>query len=483
MAALQDVDQLQAKLDIFDYGPDSYRSFPKVKRAIRRYAPAALKRLYAHIRATPEASRFFGSQAMMDHAREKQLEHWSTLFSGRLDGGYVASAERIGNVHARIGLSPTWYIGSYARVLEDIVSNMLGARSLWPFGGWGRGRAVATLVKASLLDMEIALSAYFRAEEARRRLVIDQLGVTLDKLANGDFTARLGELPDEYRALAADFESMRARMAATLSEVSTAAVRINAGSADVRSAADNLSQRTERQAASLQETSTAMNEITTGVRRTAEDAALANETMAQTRRDAEHSGEVVRRAVEAMGGIERGSQEIGEIIAVIDGIAFQTNLLALNAGVEAARAGEAGKGFAVVASEVRALAQRSADAAKDVKARITASSDQVQNGAAMVGETGASLQRIVGRIAEVSSLISAIASSADHQANVLGQVNTAVADMDGVTQQNAAMVEEASAAARALAGDASLLASEVSRFVVEPARPRDGVVTPFAAAA
>ncbi len=165
-----------------------------------------------------------------------------------------------------------------------------------------------------------------------------------------------------------------------------------------------------------------------------------------------------------MGGIERSSSEISEIISVIDGIAFQTNLLALNAGVEAARAGEAGRGFAVVASEVRALAQRSADAAKDVKEKINASAKQVDAGVALVSETGRALQRIIARIGEISALVSTIATSAEHQATGLQQVNTAVSEMDGVTQQNAAMVEEATAAARSLAEEADRLSAEVSRF-------------------
>ena len=175
--------------------------------------------------------------------------------------------------------------------------------------------------------------------------------------------------------------------------------------------------------------------------------------------------------------IERGSAEISEIISVIDGIAFQTNLLALNAGVEAARAGDAGRGFAVVASEVRALAQRSADAAKDVKTKIMASSGQVEVGVELVSETGKALQRIIGRIAELSTLVSTIAASAEQQATGLQQVNTAVSEMDGVTQQNAAMVEEATAAARSLAEEADQLAREVARFTIDDS-PRGSAAAP-----
>ena len=207
-----------------------------------------------------------------------------------------------------------------------------------------------------------------------------------------------------------------------------------------------------------------MQQITTTVRQTADGASQANRIVGEARNEAEESGEIVRRAVEAMSGIERASTEISEIISVIDGISFQTNLLALNAGVEAARAGEAGKGFAVVASEVRALAQRSAEAAKDVKTRIMASSDQVAAGVELVNETGEALQRIIGRIGEISDLVSRIAASAGQQSIGLQQVNTAMSEMDSVTQRNAAMVEQATAAARSLAQEAEVLAREVARF-------------------
>jgi methyl-accepting chemotaxis protein len=241
---------------------------------------------------------------------------------------------------------------------------------------------------------------------------------------------------------------------------------VSAGAADIGQSSDDLSRRTEQQAASLEETAAAMDEITAAVKKTAEGANRADGVVGEARHEAEQSGDVVRRAVAAMTGIERSSAEISDIITVIDGIAFQTNLLALNAGVEAARAGDAGRGFAVVASEVRALAQRSAEAAKDVKTRNLASSEQVDVGVELVGETGKALDRIIVRIGEISGLVSTIATSAEQQATGLQQVNTAVSEMDGVTQQNAALVEESNAAARDLSDEADTLARQVARFRV-----------------
>ena len=450
------------KLTRFGFTRTHYSLFPIIRRAIDAHAPAALDQLYDRIRAEPAAAAMFGSPAMMDHARTKQLEHWQALFGGEPDPRYEARATQIGHVHARIGLSPTWYISSYARVLDHLLPRLLRWSPLRPFAR--RRAAAALLVRTALLDMDVALAAYFHAEQAARQDVTDKLGRALDSLARGDFATPLPALPGDYQALASDFEAMRRRVCATLVEVTGAAGRIATGSGEINLASDDLSRRTEQQAASLEETAAAMEQITATVRETASGATRANTVVRDTRAEAEQSGDVVRRAVEAMGGIERASHENSDIISVIDGIAFQTNLLALNAGVEAARAGDAGKGFAVVASEVRALAQRSADAARDVKTKITASTDQVDAGVELVSETGQALERIIARIAEISALVGAIATSAEHQATGLQQVNTAVAEMDGVTQQNAAMVEQATAAARGLAEEAEALTRRVSTF-------------------
>ncbi len=454
----------EQRLAAFGYNERSYATFPVVRRAIERHAPVALVSLYKHIASTPAIAQMFASQARMDHARDKQLEHWRKLFSGPIDRSYAAAASHIGQIHARIGLAPTWYISGYARMLEHVLPKVMLGRLLWPFGARRRARAATALVKASLIDMDIALAAYFEAEQAGRRAVIERCGQVFERMAQGDLTETLDGLPAEYQALADSFEAMRTQMATTLGVVTRSSQQIRSGSGDIRQASDDLSQRTEQQAASLEETAAAMDEITATVRQTADGATQANRIVGEARGEAEESGQIVRRAVEAMGGIERSSAEISEIITVIDGISFQTNLLALNAGVEAARAGEAGKGFAVVASEVRALAQRSADAAKDVKTRILASSEQVGVGVDLVNEAGQALQRIIGRIGEISDLVSRIATSASQQSVGLGQVNTAVSEMDNVTQRNAAMVEQATAAARTLAAEAEVLSREVARF-------------------
>jgi methyl-accepting chemotaxis protein len=242
---------------------------------------------------------------------------------------------------------------------------------------------------------------------------------------------------------------------------------IHSGTQEISTASNDLSRRTEQQASSLEETAAALDEITATVKKAAEGAIHARKVVADTKKDAEKSGEVVRKAVEAMGGIENSSQQIGQIIGVIDEIAFQTNLLALNAGVEAARAGDAGRGFAVVASEVRTLAQRSAEAAKEIKGLISTSTGQVQRGVDLVTETGTALAHIIVRVTEVNSAVAEIAAGAQEQATGLQHVNVALNQMDQVTQQNAAMAEEATAAGRGLAYESDQLSRLIAQFRVE----------------
>ncbi|VXD01990.1 methyl-accepting chemotaxis protein [Sphingomonas sp. 8AM] len=332
-----------------------------------------------------------------------------------------------------------------------------------------RSDEIGSIAKAVLVFRDSAVEK--QRGDHERQMVMEQMATGLQRLADADLGARLSGFPPTYARLEADFNRAIEAMAQVMTAVMRASSDIRSGAADIRSASDDLSQRTEQQAASLEETAAAMEEITSTVRQTAKDAAQADTIVAAARREAAVSGDVVRRAVDAMGGIERSSGEISDIISVIDAIAFQTNLLALNAGVEAARAGDAGRGFAVVASEVRALAQRSADAAKDVKTRITASTEQVDLGVGLVAEAGTALQTINARIDEISALMSAISAAAEQQATGLQQVNTAVSEMDGVTQQNAAMVEQATAAARSLSSEADELSRQVSRFAV--AAPAD----------
>ncbi len=458
-SARQDIAE---KAAFFTISHDDHARLGAIAGAVRRHGAAALDALYRRIAATPAMAGLFSGRAAMDRARTRQTEHWARLFSAPPSPETLAPARRVGEVHANVGLGMGWYIGGYAGVLDGLIRAM-ARDALGPFGRPLAGR-IATLVKMALLDMDAALDAYFAAEAARRAAVIDTLGHALHAMTEGDYAARLASLPEGYEALQADFEAMRAQVASVLASVSGNAARVDSGAREIREASDDLALRTETQAARLEEASAAMTTLAASVGQTAGDAAKMHAAVEQTHDDARAGGHVVSEAVTAMNDIHRSAQEIGKIIAVIDGIAFQTNLLALNAGVEAARAGDAGRGFAVVATEVRALAQRSADAALDIKNLIGESSAQVERGVDLVGQTGDTFARIVSKVGNIAELASTIASTAREQADQIREVRETVGELDVMTQHNAAMVEQATAAARNLANAADQLKGDVSRF-------------------
>ena len=339
--------------------------------------------------------------------------------------------------------------------------------------GGDRSDEIGSMVRA--VEVFRGASNAQAENEAKQRQVVTELGEALQDLAHGNLSHRIeAQFAPEYEGLRSAYNETLAGLATLMANVANAASSVQTGASEIRSASDDLARRTEQQAANLEETAAAMNQVNSMVQGTARSATEVKTSIDHAEREASEGGQVVQRAVAAMSAIEKSAQEITQIIDVIDSIAFQTNLLALNAGVEAARAGEAGKGFAVVANEVRALAQRSADSAKDIKSLIMVSAQQVGDGVALVGETGTLLSQIVRRISEVSVSVTAIAHAAETQAANLQQVSGAVAEMDKMTQQNAAMVEQSTAAARSLAGEADGLTGLVSKFSVdagEPVRP------------
>ncbi|MBD9524708.1 cache domain-containing protein [Ensifer sp. ENS02] len=293
---------------------------------------------------------------------------------------------------------------------------------------------------------------------------VTTIGVALEKLAIGDLTIRCDDLGVQFETLRNNFNSALTKLEAAMSRVNAKGIDIGGSKEEIRRASNELSQRTERQAASLEEASAALDELTVAVRHTAHGAHEAAQRVIAVSAEATRSDLIVAQAIEAMGGIEQSASEISKIIGVIDEIAFQTNLLALNAGVEAARAGESGKGFAVVAQEVRELAQRSAAAAKQIKEQISRSSSQVQNGVRYVGEAGEALKRISGQIKSASEIVDKIAHSASEQDTTLRSISSSVNQVDAATQRNAAMAEETTASAEALAADTDELLGLISGF-------------------
>jgi methyl-accepting chemotaxis protein len=294
---------------------------------------------------------------------------------------------------------------------------------------------------------------------------LTQIGAGLARLADNDLEQKIETaFKPTFEKLRVDFNLAHENLRAALVQVAESADVIQSGSREIASASDDLSRRTEQQAASLEQTAAALDEITATVKKSSDGATHARQVVAAADDDARKSAVVVRQAVSAMDAIAKSAQQISQIIGVIDEIAFQTNLLALNAGVEAARAGDAGRGFAVVASEVRALAQRSAEAAKEIKGLISASTAQVDAGVKLVAETGKSLERIMAQVGEINTVVGEIAAGAREQATGLQEVNTAINQMDQATQQNAAMVEETTAATRSLSQETEQLSGLIGRF-------------------
>jgi methyl-accepting chemotaxis protein len=489
--------ELRERLDFIGLDERGRAALQGARETLAAAIPQALDELYDQIRRTPDARARFRDEVAMAGAKRDQTAHWGMIASAGLDARYVQEAQRLGLAHAGSEAAPRWYVAGHAFVLDRLIRAALKSslKSKGLFGGKAdpdaAAEVVCAIVKAALLDLDYGVSAQLEAVEAERRKAeaehealaadrlqaVEALSQALSRVSHGDLNARLDlrarlghELPESLVAIQQDFNTMAERLEDAMGAISHTADQITAGADQISSSADDLSRRTEQQAAALEQTAAALDQITATVQKTAQGARQASEAVVGARSDAQKSGEVVRDAISAMSQIEGSAKQISQIIGVIDEIAFQTNLLALNAGVEAARAGESGRGFAVVAQEVRALAQRSADAAKEIKALISASSAQVDSGVALVGQTGQALERIIGRVAEIDSLVQDMATSAQEQSTGLHQVNSAVNQMDQAIQQNAAMVEQSTAATHALAENAEELGRLVAGFRAEDAR-------------
>lgn len=481
-----------------------------VKDTLDRELPTALDVFYTHLRRTPDVVKYFSDDASVERAKGAQVRHWASISHGDLGPSYVDRVVGVGRMHARIGLEPRWYIGGYALIVDHLVGALV--KEMWPRGRFVSfaehssqaevSATIGALLKLVFLDMDLALSVYGEASEAKLRAAQDEakirervaetsrqqaheqaqvaalaserafvsrsFGAALARLAAKDMTFRMQEsLPEAYGSLQDDFNKAVTLVHATMADVVETSHAMATGASEISAAADDLAMRTEQQAANLEEAAASLGQITDKVHHSAASAVRASTLVAEAKANAERSGAVVQDATDAMTRISQSSQQIGSIIGVIDEIAFQTNLLALNAGVEAARAGDAGRGFAVVASEVRALAQRSAEAAKEIKALISTSSGEVKQGVHLVAQAGATLSDIAAQVATIDGVVAEIARNAQEQASGLQEVSTTIVQMDQMTQQNAAMVEETNAATRNLSDLAQALIEAVGEFRID----------------
>lgn len=438
----------------------------------------ALDSFYAVVKSHPTLRDLFRDGAHIDQAKASQAAHWKNIATGQFDSSYYDTVRSIGLAHARIGLEPRWYIGGYAIVLEELLKEIVDADSggSWAFFGGGRstglGARVAAVVKSALLDMDLSISVYLdKLEEDRQTakaahdLALEKMADALEGLAQGrlDTTIDANEFSGNER-LATAFNNAVTNLGEIIGETQISSDSIRSGSSEIAQASDDLARRTEQQAANLEQTTAAVNTLNETVQETAEAARSTDGTVNEAKDEIDTGGKIVQETQEAMIQIQNSSREMGQIIGVINEIAFQTNLLALNAGVEAARAGEAGRGFAVVASEVRTLAQRSADAAKSIKSLISTSSESVKSGVELVERTSEYLSRMQEAFREVGNQVNSIAGATQAQAHSIAEINTSIGYLDQMTQQNAAMVEQSTAAGNSLATEADKLASLVSRF-------------------
>lgn len=457
--------------------------------------PGALEAFYTQLRNCPETRRFFSSEQHIDSAKRRQSSHWDRIARGQFDQDYVAAVTTVGEIHARIGLEPRWYIGGYALILEKIITDVLAAR--WPkhrFGGKVDGAAdraaeISAIVKAALLDMDYAISVYLQASEAARLKIEDQAKAVeralaserekavgyvsegMAALAKGDLTFRIGQdIPQEYGLIRDNFNDAMDRLEQMVATIKTSSAAIAASSQEINSGADDLSLRTEQQASALEESAATTEQLAASVKTSAQASRRSVALADDATRIARTGGTIVKDATEAMARIEEASKKISEITGVIDGIAFQTNLLALNAAVEAARAGDAGRGFAVVAAEVRALAQRSSDAAKDITGLIASSDAEVTEGVKLVRLAGDTLEQIVDASAAVSTTVAEIASASGEQANGIDEMSQTVSHMDEITQQNAALAEQSAASARTLLDQIAQLNGLIATFRTQDSR-------------
>ena len=480
---------LQKRLHFMQLDASACKRIADVRAIIAASLPGALDAFYGQMRRVPETASFFSSDQQMDGAKSRQNLHWQRIANGAFDDDYVSAVTKVGTIHARIGLSPQWYIGGYALILDKLLGDIVKAR--WPKGMFGskageaedRAAEIGAVVKAALLDMDYAISVYIEASESARlkaeaeaKAVEAGLALERDKavgfvteamvaLSNNDLTYRMSDdMPREYRSIAEHFNAAMEKLSAMVSTIKTTSAGIAAASHEIESGAGDLSSRTEQQASALEETAATTEQLAASVKTSAQASRQSVDLAGEAASVAQRGGSIVATAISAMEGIEEASKQISEITTVIDGIAFQTNLLALNAAVEAARAGDAGRGFAVVAAEVRALAQRSADAAKGITALIASSDLQVTVGVKLVRLAGDTLQEIVDASGKVSARVNEISAASAEQANGIDEMSQTVSHMDEITQQNAALAEQSAASAKALGDQILTLNNLIAQF-------------------
>lgn len=431
---------------------------------LRRFRPMLETRLkdglrdfFQRLQSSPEAMRHFESDHQVDRLHDLQASHWSVLTDARFDALYAERVKVLSDAEGRMGLDPRWHIAGHAVMLENLIDCLLEqlvGKSLLPVSKKREkdiADAVRAVIRLVLVDVEIAIS--LRINEMRqkhqRALIAqrekdqaeanDLIGPLAAALASKDLTARVGDArPDVYGELSTLLDQAMDALSGALERAGQRILRAEELTDTLSQDAIQLSHQVESQSQDLAAAFAELDALTESVRISAADSSLAEKAVGEARKAAEESGDVVGKAISAMSDIEESAEKIGQIIGVIDEIAFQTNLLALNAGIEAARAGDSGRGFAVVAQEVRALAQRSADAAREIKQLVTGTKSQVDAGVKMVHRTQDAIGGLVQQVASINTTVSGIAKATDEQARTLEKMHLDVAALDQRMAESAA---------------------------------------------
>ena len=537
MQSEQEQYSIDQRRDLMELDDAACESIANVQESILAHLPVALDKFYDKLSGYDELNGMFDSDAHREHAKSKQYGHWEHIAAGKLDTDFLDASRNIGNVHARIGLEPKFYVAGYALIVEGLIEGVIQdacAAAGGKKGLFGRSKpnidpkdvanTISSIVKAVLMDTEIALSSYMHRrrveteevnEEVQRvvgaardgdfsqrasanvsneylnQLVdstnelmssvqagLDEADSVLSSVAQADLTARMeGNFKGAFKQLQNNINSVADQLSQMISQIQQTSGALKTATSEILSGATDLNDRSTRQAAAVTETSATVKSLADIVKENTDEANAAMRKSDDVRRTAEEGGEVMTNASDAMQRITTSSEKISNIIGMIDDIAFQTNLLALNASVEAARAGEAGKGFAVVAVEVRRLAQSAAQASSEVKALIEQSATEVGQGTSLVSEAASKLQQMVEAARENNEQMARIASNSESQTSAIQEINAAVHDIDEMTQHNVALVEETNAAIEQTEQRSSELDEIVDVFKIDgsssraPAKP------------
>lgn len=460
---------IQARLTFIEMDDEQRRVLRKARPLLEQIIPLALDRFYDRAKITPETAAFFSDAGQMKRAKFAQLRHWQLILEARFDAEYYESVRRIGSIHAHIGLEPRWYVGAYSIVLDEVIQR-LGKGSLTWMRLFKRLPSAALISaafsKAALLDMELSISIYFEVIDAERNQAIAKLDEALKRLTQGNLVEDVHGLPRAFTSLEQSYNQTLSNLRNTIGTVVNASQTIHHGSHKIADTSEDLARRMESNAAALEEAAVTLAQVEDRVKDTANGASqtlsIANEA-----RTAMEEGKVgVGHAVSTMHSVHESARGIDTVIEGVDKIAFQTRVLAMNAAVEAGRAGEAGRGFAVVADLVRALAMRAEEEALKARSGLSITQSEIVAAVDAVSQVEVALNGMAEKFETVHHLIDQMARDNAAQSVALSEITTVVGAMDRATQQNAAMIENASSESKLLVRDATTLAENAGQFVL-----------------